>query len=184
MFTGGGHTGFAHPADQRCAQRTDNRRAAVKRTITYHAAQAALQIEHRCKARIDTARQQLTCHQPAELLGQVSCLVGVAVVQRPQRRHRRQTREPVTKPLYAPTLLIHRDEQTRLAQRMNRRAQALQLLGIGVVAVEQHDAADQRMTQHLSILHGELGAGHIDHQRTKRHIGLRAAYALTSRATA
>ena len=47
--------------------------------------------------------------------------------------------------------------------------EAGELLGVGVVAREQDDAAHERMAQHFAVLGRQLETGDIDHQWPKGH---------------
>ena len=76
----------------------------------------------------------------------------IGVKQLTQATRGRQAREAGAEALHAPALMIDRDEQWRIARRMNAARELQQLLGAFVVACEEDDAAHQRMREHVALL--------------------------------
>ena len=91
------------------------------------------------------------------------------------RAQRRQLGEAAAEALHAPALVVHRHEQPRRAHRMDLAHQFLELPRVVVIAGEQDHRADQRVGQHAAVLGRELVAGHVHHQRAKRHGALPVA---------
>ena len=83
------------------------------------------------------------------------------VADAPQRRQRREAR---AEPLDAPAFLVDATMSAGDAHGMDVGHQARELLGGGVVAREQDDAAHERMAQHFAVLGRQLETGDIDHQ--------------------
>src|SRR2546430_1947777 len=83
----------------------------------------------------------------------------------------RQQGESLAEALHPPALVIHGHDQRRRALGMNRADQCGELLGIGVVAREEDDAAHQRMAQQLALLRADGAAHEIDHQGAETHAG-------------
>ena len=81
--------------------------------------------------------------------------------------HRRDLRETLAETLHPTALVIHRDQQRRRAQRMDRGGQFGQLAGRSIVAREQDHPADQRMAQARFVFGGQLRTQHIQHHRTQ-----------------
>jgi hypothetical protein len=91
----------------------------------------------------------------------------IAVPQLANAAHRRQVREAVAESLDSPTLMIHRYQQTRLAQSMDLLAQPAQLCAVAEVWREQDNPADQGMKQALAIGSGEFQRTDGDQHRSQ-----------------
>jgi len=79
-------------------------------------------------------------------------MATVAIPDQAEFPHRRQTGESLAEALHPPSLVIHCNNQRRIAQSMNIRGQLLQLLAGFEIAAEENDATDQRMQQPLAVI--------------------------------
>ena len=81
---------------------------------------------------------------------------------------RRQSGESRLEALDPPALLVHGDEQRRRAYRMDLGGQPRDLLRALVIAREEDDAADLRVSEQLALLGLERDAGKVDHDWAER----------------
>ena len=143
-------------------------RIVVERAVADHRARAEIEVEHRREAEVHAVRAQFARDRPAQQVrfGRGKRDVGVPPLA--QRAHRRNRRESVAEPLHAAALVIDADEQVRRAQRANLRRKRGELRGVGVVALEQDDATDQRMREAAAIVVRELQSLDADDDRPAR----------------
>ena len=85
----------------------------------------------------------------------------------PQYPHRWYHAEAVAKTLHPTAFVINRDEQRRTAQRTNFRHEVSNLLRRFVIAAEQDDAADGRLTEQIPVRRCQADAFDIEHHRSE-----------------
>ncbi len=130
---------------------------------------AVIEIGHRREAQVDAEGAQLRGHQPASRAREFESRLVIGIELMADEARRGQCREPLAKALHPATLVIHGDDQRGRSDRLNVGDQARQLLGIGKVAREKNDAADEWVRQHLALFGIERDAAQIDHEWTQRH---------------
>ena len=82
---------------------------------------------------------------------------------------RRQAREALAEALHASALVIDRHDERRGARRVDPGYQRGELPGVGIVACEEHHAADERMAQQLALRRAERCAHEVDHEGPEAH---------------
>ena len=129
---------------------------------------AVVEGEHRREAEVDAAGAQLGGQHVAGCRRRFQGAGGIRVPQRAQRAHRRQHGEAVAEALHAAAVVVDGDQQRRLSQGMNLESQFLEDGERLEIALEQDDAADQRMPQELAFLIREARPRQVEHQRAER----------------
>ena len=147
----------------------DRLRVAVKRAVADHAALPVIHIQHRRETEVHTAsaqfrRQHITC-----LLRQMARALRMRIPDLAEFAHRGKFAKSLAETLYPPPLMIHRDQQRRRAQCMDRGSEFCQLARRLIIAREQNDPAHQRVKQARLVLGSHCGSGHIQHHRSQTH---------------
>ncbi len=163
------HAGIAHAEHVGHGELADRAGIRVQRTIADHAADAIIEVDAGRERHVDAHRTQFRGHQPSELAREAKARGTVRRVATADLAQRRQSREPVAKPLHAPAFLVDRHQQRRRPDRVNLRDQARKLRRAFVVAREQDHAADLRVREHVALLGLERDAAEVDHHGTERH---------------
>jgi hypothetical protein len=95
----------------------------------------------------------------------------MALIELGEARRRRQARETLAKSLNAAAFLIHRDQETRFAEVMDRRGQGGELCGRRIIPGEEDDSADRGVPKHVPVFRVQFSPGQIEHDRAKGHGG-------------
>ncbi len=141
----------------------------MKRAIADDRTAPPVEVEHRREAEVDAVRAQLGSEHVAERGRHAAGLQYVAVPQLAEPAHRRQTREPAAEPLHAPAFVVDRNQQWRIAQRVDLGRQPKQLRRRLEVTSEQDHHADQRVHQPLALARRQLETVDADDHRSGRH---------------
>ena len=145
MFAAIHHAGLQQTMHHTFGQQGHHTRVAAQGTVANDAAFAKIQIEHGCKAEVDTAASQLGCQHITASGGGIGRAQLVLDPQVTQRLHGRQMRETVRfETLNAPAFMVHANQQI-FANGFDAFAQAQQLLAVLPVAREQDQATNQRI---------------------------------------
>src|SRR5690606_25493507 len=104
----------------------------------------------------------------------------ILVVQMTERARRRQPEKRLVEALHAPALVIDRDEQRRLAHRVNLLDEPLELLAALEVALEQDHARDERRAQPFALVGVDRSPFEVDHQRAQGHWRLSSFHEITT----
>ena len=140
----------------------------MQRTVADHRAPAVVEVEHRSEAEIHTVRGELGADDVGDRARRLARRRRVAVPQPPERAHRRNGGEALTKALHPAALVVSAEEQLGLAQSRYLCCETGQLFRVLVITGEENDPAGGRMAQAVPILIVERGADHVDHRRPER----------------
>jgi hypothetical protein len=136
--------------------------------VADHRARAVIEIEHRREAEVDAVRAQLHADGAPVLERRGLRGGGIRIPLLAERAHRRNRAEARAKPLHAPALVVDRDQQRRIAQRVDVARERRERVRRRVVAREQDRAADERMAQSLAVRGAERRAFDPDDERPAR----------------
>ena len=157
-------------------------RLAVEGPVADHAADAVVQIQHRCIAEIDPMGPQLGRQYQPGLTGTGSAEGRIEGPGLAQATHRGQAGETFAEALYPTAFVVHRDDEFG-PRGTDRGSQGPQLFGLGIVAGEQDDTADQRVLQDFPLLGAEFVAGHVEHDGARQGVGWLHDFSMTAKAT-
>src|SRR5690349_11488208 len=153
----------------------------MERAVADDFAHAEIEIDARRERQVDAMRAEFGRHEPAHRARERHALLRIDVEFMTDAAQGRQGREAGAEPLNAAAFLVHGHDERRRTDGMDVGDQPGELVGVGVVAREQDDAAHERMAQDFAVLGRELETGDIDHQWPKGH--RRRLYFLSSTAT-
>ena len=115
------------------------------------------------KTEVDPDRAQFRRHEPAALAGKRETVTLIHIVQLADRCSGWQFREAAAEALDTAAFVVDSDQQLRRSQRMQLGYHCVDLLRTRIIAREQHNPADQRVTQHLAVVRRELDPIEIGH---------------------
>jgi hypothetical protein len=162
MLTDARHSPIAQTIQQTSREIANRARLAMKCAVADYGACTVIDVEYGRKGKVNIAAAQLDRHRQTAGPSESTGAGLIAVPQLANAAHRRQVREALAESLDSPTLMIHRYQQSRLAQSMNLIAQPAQLRAVAEVRCEQDDPADQGMKQTLAIGSAEFQTAHGD----------------------
>ncbi len=169
MLADGMHPALLQSHQQAVRQFGDRLRIAVERAVADHAALPVIHVQHRRETEVHAAGAQFRGQHIAGLLRQMARALRMRIPDFAELAHRRNLREALAEALHPPALVVHRDQQRRRAQRVDRGSELCKLAWRLVIAREQDHPADQRMHQSCLVLRSQSRAQHIQHHRPQTH---------------
>jgi hypothetical protein len=159
------HAGQRETVIETLCEHRHHARIAMERAIANHLRLTVVQIEHRRKTHVDTARPQFGGENVAHRRGDLGGMKNVRVPQRAELAHRRQHGEAIgAETLHAAAFVIDGDQQI-VAYGADRIGQRNQLRAVLVVTSEQDHAAGHRMREAALVVVGQRFADHVEHHR-------------------
>jgi len=134
MFADRVHPALFQSEQQAVRQFGDRLRIAVERAVADHAALPVIHVQHRRETEVHTTGAQFRRQHIAGLLRQMARALRMRVPDPAEFAHRRNFRETLAEALHPAALVVHRDQQRRGAQRVDRRGEFGQLAGRLVIA--------------------------------------------------
>src|SRR5688572_8753331 len=169
MLADGAYAALLQALHQGSGEIRDGLGFVMESTIADDAAVAVVDVEYGREAQVDAVSAQLGRQHESSILGELACMLGVAVPHMAERTHWRQHRKARAKPLHSSAFMVDADEKPGLAKAMDLGCQRGELLGRAVVAREENHASGERMHEPRAILAGKLRAGDVDDRGTERN---------------
>jgi hypothetical protein len=152
MLADTGHAGLLEALQQAARQLGNRPRLGVQCAIADHAAIAVIDVENRGEGQIYAMGAQFRRQDKCRLAGEMPRLLRVGIPYSAQFPHGRYCRESFAKALHPAAFVIDRNEEGRIAQRMNVIGQPHQLPGIRVIPGKQDYASHQWMQQAAAVI--------------------------------